>query len=44
MMSWIRLGYFDGIVASLARILTKQHGARGGKYLLKTLETPFPRL
>ena len=31
-----RLGHFDGIVPSLARILTKQHDVRGGKYLLKT--------
>ena len=30
-----RLGHFDGIVPSLACILTKQHGVRGGKYLLK---------
>ena len=30
------LGHFDGIVPSLACILTKQHGVRGGKYLLKT--------
>ena len=30
---------FDGIVPSLARILTKQHGIRGGgEYLLKTPE------
>ena len=41
----MRLGHFDslldGIVPSLARILTKQHGirgARGGEYLLKTPE------
>ena len=37
------LGHFDSlfgaIVPSLARILTKQHGIRGGgEYLLKTLE------
>ena len=32
----IRLGHFDGIVPSLACILTKQHGVRGGKYLFKT--------
>ena len=31
-----RLGYFDGIVPSLACILTKQYGVRGGKYPLKT--------
>ena len=31
-----RLGHFDGIVPSLACILTKQRGVRGGKYLLKT--------
>ena len=31
-----RLGHFDGIVHSLACILTKQHGIHGGKYLLKT--------
>ena len=31
-----RLGHFDGIVPSLACILTKQHGVRGGKYLMKT--------
>ena len=31
-----RLGYFDDIVSSLACILTKQHGVRGGKNLLKT--------
>ena len=30
-----RLGHFDGIVRSLACILTKQHGVRGGKYLMK---------
>ena len=29
------LGNFDGIVPSLACILTKQHGIHGGKYLLK---------
>ena len=39
----MRLGHFDsllnGIVPSLARILTKQHGIRGGgEYLLKTPE------
>ena len=27
----LRLGHFDGIVASLACILTKQHGICGGK-------------
>ena len=26
------LGHFDSIVHSLARILTKQHGVRSGKY------------
>ena len=31
-----RLGHFNGIIPSLARILTKQHGVRGGKFLLKT--------
>ena len=31
-----RLGSFDGIVPSLACILTKQYGVRGGKYSLKT--------
>ena len=31
-----RVGYFDDIVPSLACILTKQQGVRGGKYLLKT--------
>ena len=30
------LGHFDGIVPSLVCILTKQHGVRGEKYLLKT--------
>ena len=30
------LEHFDGFVPSLACILTKQHGVRGGKYLLKT--------
>ena len=31
--------FFDGIVPSLARVLTKQHGIRGGgEYLLKTPE------
>ena len=39
----MRLGHFDslfdGIVPSLARILTKQHGIRGsGEYLVKTPE------
>ena len=29
------LGHFDGIVTSLACILTKQHGVHVGKYLLK---------
>ena len=32
-----RLGHFDGIVPSLAFVLTKQHGVRCGKNLLKTL-------
>ena len=32
----VRCRRFDGIVPSLACILTKQHGDRGGKYLLKT--------
>ena len=32
----ICLRHFDGIVPSLACSLTKQHGIRGGKYLLKT--------
>ena len=31
-----RLGHFNGIVPSLACILTKQYGVYGGKYLLKT--------
>ena len=31
-----RLGHFDDIVPSLAFVLTKQHGVRGGKNLLKT--------
>ena len=31
-----RLGHFNGIIPSLARILTKQHGFPGGKFLLKT--------
>ena len=30
------LGHFDGIVLSLACIRMKQHGIRGGKYLLKS--------
>ena len=30
------LGHFNSIVPSLACILMKQHGVRGGKYLLKT--------
>ena len=30
------LKHFNGIVPSLACILTKQHGVHGGKYLLKT--------
>ena len=30
------LGNFDGIVLSLACILTKQYTVHGGKYLLKT--------
>ena len=28
-------GHFDGIVPSLACILTEQHGVHGGKYLLQ---------
>ena len=31
-----RPGHCDGIVPYLACIVTKQHGVRGGKYLLKT--------
>ena len=31
-----RLGHFDGSVPSLAFVLTKQHGIRCGKNLLKT--------
>ena len=31
-----RLGNFNGIILSLACILTKQHGVRGGKFLLKS--------
>ena len=31
-----RLRHFNGIIPSLACILTKQHGVRGGKFLLKT--------
>ena len=31
-----RLGHFNGIIPSLACIVTKQHGVRGGKFLLKT--------
>ena len=31
------LGHFDGIFPSLMCILTKQHGVRSGKYLLKNL-------
>ena len=35
----IRGRFFDGIVPSLARVLMKQHGIRGGgEYLLKTPE------
>ena len=30
------LGHFDGIVPSLACVLTKQHGVCCGKYFLKT--------
>ena len=30
------LRHFDGILLSLACILTKEHGVHGGKYLLKT--------
>ena len=29
-----RLGHFNSIIASLAAILKKQHGVRGGKFLL----------
>ena len=29
------LGHFNGIIPSLACILMKQHGVRGGKYLFK---------
>ena len=28
------LGHFNSIIASLAGILEKQHGVRGGKFLL----------
>ena len=31
-----RLGHFNGIILSLACILTIQHGVRGGKFLLKS--------
>ena len=31
-----RLGHFDSIVHSFPSIWMKQHGVRGGKYLLKT--------
>ena len=31
-----RLGHFNDIILSLACILTKQHGVRGGKFLLKS--------
>ena len=31
-----RMGHFNGIIPSLACILTKQNGVRGGKFLLKT--------
>ena len=31
-----RLRHFNGIIPSLACILTKQYGVRGGKFLLKT--------
>ena len=31
-----RLGHFNGIILSLACILTKQLGVRGGKFLLKS--------
>ena len=37
-----RLGHFDGVVPSLACILTKQHGVHGGKYLLKTPANAIP--
>ena len=30
------LGHFNGIIPSLGCILIKQHGVRGGKFLLKT--------
>ena len=32
------LRHFDGIVPSVASILTKQYSIRGGKYLFKTPE------
>ena len=35
-----RLGHFNGIIPSLACILTKQHGVPGGKFLLKTPGNP----
>ena len=38
------LQHFDGIVPSVASILTKQYSLRGGKYLVKTLKMPFLRL
>ena len=31
-----RLGHFNGIILSLECILIKQHGVRGGKFLLKS--------
>ena len=37
------LGHFNGIVPSLACILTKQHGVCGGKYLLKTPGNAIPK-
>ena len=36
-----RLGHFNGIIPSLACILTKQHGVPGGKFLLKTPGNPI---
>ena len=40
-----RLGHLDGIVPStgLACILTKEHGIRGGKYLLNTPENAISK-
>ena len=31
-----RLGHFNGIILSLVCFLTKQHGVRGGKFVLKS--------